>query len=304
MHSRESIERGIFIPNFGELADPSTLVDYAVAAEEAGWDGLFLADHLIDFAASGLDDHRPISDPWTVLAGIATRTTHITLGSYVTPIARRHPWQLARNLATLDHLSNGRVILGAGLGTTPDYTRFGTEYDPPQLAAQYNEALEIIDGLWSGQPFSFEGDHYTVEDAVLRPAPVQEPRIPILIGGWWPHKAPIRRGAHWDGIMPQWPAMLQHFPNVVIDNLDDFYQNLIEEQRSHEEEVRSMLDYYHDITDDPGEIVLRVDLPSTPEGFVDLCTELGVTWLLSSPVERGATPAANLESIREGPKLD
>lgn len=301
MSGSEGLNQGIFIPNFGDLAEPTDIVEYAVAAEAGGWDGLFLADHLIDFAAPSLDDHRPISDPWITLSGVASQTDRITLGSYITPIARRHPWQLARNLATLDHLSDGRVMLGAGLGTTPDFTSFGSEYDPPKLAAAYDEALEIIDGLWTGEPYSHDGDHYTVDRAVLRPTPVQQPRIPIVIGGWWPHKGPIRRGSRWDGIMPQWPTMLQHFPNVVVENLDEFYQSLIEEQRSHEEEVREMLDYYHGLTDDPGEILLRVDLPSTPDGFVKLCEELGVTWLLSTPVDGAASPAENAERLREGP---
>lgn len=294
-------KRGIFVPNFGNLSDPEHIVEYAVAAETSGWDGIFLADHLIDFVATETEEHRPISDPWTTLAGVATRTDRIILGSYITPIARRQPWQLARNLATLDQLSGGRVILGAGLGTTPDFTAFGTKYDPPNIAEQYDEALEILEGLWTGEPFSYDGDHYTVEDAVLRPAPVQEPRIPITIGGWWPHKAPLRRGARWDGIMPQWPTMLQHFPNVVIEDLDEFYRGLIEEQRSHDEEVREMLEYYHGVTDDAGEILLRVDLPSTPEGFGELCAELGVTWLLSSPIDDDASPEVNMERLRKGP---
>lgn len=301
MNNARQVKQGVFIPNYGTLANPGNIVKYAVAAENSGWDGLFLADHLIDYAVSEAEDHRPISDPWTTFAGVATRTEQLTLGSYITPIARRQPWQVARDLATLDQLSGGRVMLGAGLGTTPDYTRFGSEYDPPTLAEQYDEALEIIEGLWTGEPFSYDGDHYTVDEAVLRPTPVQEPRIPITIGGWWPHKGPIHRGARWDGIMPQWPTMLQHFPNVVVENLDEFYRDLIERQRSHEEEVRAMLEYYHDVTDEPGEILLRVDMPNTPEGFVDLCQELGVTWLLSTPVDDSASVEQNVERISEGP---
>lgn len=301
MTNKRALNQGIFLPNFGPLADPKAISEYAVAAEDGGWDGLFLADHLLDFAVSEPDDHRPISDPWITLSGVATRTDRITLGSYVTPIARRQPWQVARDLATLDRLSDGRVMLGAGLGTQPDFTRFGGVYDPPELAEQYDEALEIIDGLWSGEPFSFDGNHYTVDDAVLRPTPVQKPRIPIVIGGWWPHKGPIHRGARWDGIMPQWPTMLQHFPNVVVEQLGDFYKDLIDEQRSHEEEVRAMLEYYQDLEGATGEIIIRVDLPSTPDGFVDLCRELGVTWLLSTPVDGSATREVNLDRIHEGP---
>jgi hypothetical protein len=183
------------------------------------------------------------------------------------------------------------VILGAGLGTALDFEPNGREYEPRRLGQQYDEPLDIITGLWRGESFGYDGEFYTIEDAILRPSPVQDPRMPILAGGWWPHKKPLQRGARWDGIMPQWPSMLQHFPNVVIDNLDPFYQNLIDEQRSHEEEVREMLEYYHGLDADPGEIMLRVEQPSTPPGFADLCRELGVTWLLSGPVESAATHA-------------
>ncbi len=192
-------------------------------------------------------------------------------------------------------------MLGAGLGTMPDFTSFGSEYDPPHLAEQYDEALEIIQGLRTGEPFSYDGEHYRVDEAVLRPVPVQEPRIPITIGGWWPHKGPLHPGARWDGIMPQWPTMLQHFPNVVIENFHDFYKDLIDRQQSHTEEVQSMLEYYHDETEDPSEILLRVDLPNTPDGFVDLCREFGVTWLLSTPVDDTESFEQNVARISEGP---
>lgn len=301
MPDSAALSRGIFVPNYGSLADPANLVEFAVAAEESGWDGLFLADHLIDYAAEDVAGHRPIADPWVALSGAAARTDRITLGSYVTPIARRQPWQLARNLATLDRLSNGRVMLGAGLGTELDYTTFGREYDARGLGRQYDEALEVITGLWSGEPFSYDGEFYTIEDAILRPTPVQEPRIPILAGGWWPHKKPLQRGARYDGIMPQWPSIIQHFPNIVVDNLDPFFKDLIDRQRSHEEEVREMLEYYHGLDEDPGEIILRVELPSIPPDFADLCQELGVTWLLNSPVDSGATHEENMARIREGP---
>lgn len=295
------INQGLFVPNYGALANPTLLADIAVAAEEGGWDGLFLSDHLTDFAATTIEAHRSIADPWISLAGAATRTNHLRLGSYITPIARRQPWQLARNLATLDQLSDGRVILGAGLGTALDFEPYGREYETRRLGRQYDEALEVITGLWTDESFSYDGEFYTIKDAVLRPSPVQAPRIPILAGGWWPHKKPLQRGARWDGIMPQWPSMLQHFPNVVVDNLDPFYQDLIDEQRSHEAEVREMLEYYHGLDGEPGEIMLRVELPSTPPDFEDLCRELGVTWMLSRPVESDATPEENLARVRDGP---
>lgn len=172
-HTDDEINHGIFFSNYGDLADPELLVEWAVAAEKAGWDGVFLADHLIDWDVSGPD--RPIADPWSTLAGIAARTERLSLGSYVTPVARRQPWQLARNLAILDQLSDGRVILGAGLGATPDFATFGQEFAPKLLAQKYEEALDVITRLWEGEPFSYDGAHFTVDDAVLLPTPVQEP---------------------------------------------------------------------------------------------------------------------------------
>lgn len=291
------MNHGVYLRNLG--GDPDTLVEYAVAADEAGWDGVFLADHLIDWEAAGPADHRPIADPWTTLAGVATRTEHVTLGTWITPIPRRQPWQLARDLATLDQLSDGRVLLGAGLGSPDDFTRFGQPYDQKLLAEKYDEALEVITGLWSGNPFSYDGDHFTVDEAVLRPAPVQEPRIPIVIGGWWPHKKPFQRGARWDGIMPNWPSMLQEFSQDETEEHPDHIQRAMAHQQSHEEEVREMVEYYCALTDDPGEIVL-IDVPSTPPDFSDICRDLGATWLLDL-VDASATPAENVERIRDGP---
>lgn len=174
------LKHGIILPNWEVGGDTERLVEFGVAAEEAGWDGVFLADHL---AMGGEDGHPDFPDPWITLSGIAARTDEIKLGSWVTPIPRRQPWQLARDLATLDRLSNGRVILGTGLGRSFDYTTYGDPWDPKTLSVKYDEALDIITGLWTGEPFDYDGEHYTVTDAVLKPTPVQEPRIPVIIGG-------------------------------------------------------------------------------------------------------------------------
>lgn len=284
---------GIVLPSSPAYADGESLIEYAVAAEDAGWDGVFLGDHLI----YPWDDTDPeqamgVYDPWITLAGIATRTDQLTLGTWITPIPRRQPWQLARNLATLDHLSGGRVMLGAGLGTEPDFTKFGQEYDKRELGARYDEALDVISGLWSGEPFTYDGNHFTIDEAVMLPTPVQDPRIPIVMGCWWPNKKPFRRAARWDGIMPATPSMHGEGPHGL------------EAMGSPTEEVREMLEYYHGLTEEPGEILLPMDPPGSSAEYADICIEYGVTWLYTSELLRSdqADEASwVLNRIRKGP---
>lgn len=289
--SNTAPKHGIFLWNIDE--DPNHLVRAAVAAEEAGWDGVFFHDLLA--VPADWNPDRP--DPWTMLASIATSTESIRLGTYVTPIPRRQPWQFARDLATLDQLSNGRVMVGAGLGRDWDYTTFGQSYDLRQLGQQYDEALDIITGLWSGEPFSYDGDHYTIDNAQMRPTPLQQPRIPILIGGLWPNKKPFHRGARWDGIMP-------HYRGDGIVS-EDGIEGLVEGgDVDPEAELRAMLDYYQGIADDPGEVFLPADPPHASSDWVDVCTELGATWLLTRNTRtRDAAGELNLDMqrIREGP---
>ena len=122
------------------------------------------------------------------------------------PLARRRPWKVARETVTLDHLSKGRLILGVGLGDTgesvgpgPSFTPFGEVAAAKQRAEMLDEALEVLVGLWGGQPFSYEGKHYRVQEVSFLPRPVQTPRIPIWIGGGYPLKGPTQRAARWDG---------------------------------------------------------------------------------------------------------
>ena len=143
-------------------------------------------------------------DPWVALAAIALITTRIRLGTIVTPLARRRPWKLARETVSIDHLSNGRLILGVGLGDPAiwEYGFFGEETDARIRAQKLDEGLEILTGLWSGEPFAYHGEHYHLKEMVFLPTPIQSPRIPIWVGGYWPNKAPMRRAARWDGFCP------------------------------------------------------------------------------------------------------
>lgn len=191
---------GLSLPNVGIYADARALADLARVAEAASWDGVFLWDSL-----HGDPAHRiPIVDPWIALTAIALATECIQLGPMVTPVARRRPWVLARQAATLDHLSGGRLVLGVGLGdpAAGEYGAFGEPTDARTRAAMLDEGLAVLVGLWSGEPFSFAGAHYSVREATFRPPPLQWPRIPIWVGGWWPRQGPMRRAARWDGAFP------------------------------------------------------------------------------------------------------
>jgi alkanesulfonate monooxygenase SsuD/methylene tetrahydromethanopterin reductase-like flavin-dependent oxidoreductase (luciferase family) len=184
----------------GMSGDARTIAELAFVAEEAGWDGFFLEDYVIH--------HDPlravIYDPWIALTAIAMRTTRIRFGPIVTPIARRRPWKVARETVTLDHLSNGRLILGVGLGDTSDlgFAPGGEATDPIRRAELLDEGLAVLAGLWSGEPFHFSGRHYHVEGVTFLPTPLQKPPIPIWVGGFWPNQGPIWRAARWDGICP------------------------------------------------------------------------------------------------------
>lgn len=193
---------GLIVQMTGPLGYPQPLVRLARVAEASGWDGFFIWDIF------GGDPGAPVPvvDPWIALAAIAGATERIRIGPMVTPLPRRRPWKLAREAASLDHLSNGRLILGVGIGEPPEeFQRFGEEPDPRVRAAMLDEGLAVLTGLWSGEPFTFAGDHYQVRNAQLLPRPVQQPRIPIWVGGTWPRTPAFRRAARWDGVYPGSP---------------------------------------------------------------------------------------------------
>jgi alkanesulfonate monooxygenase SsuD/methylene tetrahydromethanopterin reductase-like flavin-dependent oxidoreductase (luciferase family) len=188
------------LPNFGPYADPRTVAGLAADAEGAGWHGLFVWDHVTFIKEWALE----IGDPWVILTAAALATDRIRLGTMVTPVPRRRPSKLARETATLDRLSGGRLVLGVGLGAPPEdeYGTFGEPVDAGTLAARLDEGLEVLAGLWSGRPFSFSGRHYRVAEATFLPTPLQRPRIPVWVGGTWPGTGPFRRAARWDGVVP------------------------------------------------------------------------------------------------------
>ncbi len=179
------------MPNMG---DPATLVEFAAAADRAGWDGFFLWDHI---------HALPAVDPWVLLGAIAVRTRAVRLGTLVTPVARRRPWKLAKEVCTLDQLSGGRAILGVGLGLPVDaeYGAFGEPVDRRVHAAMLDEALPLLDAFLRGERVDHDGEHYRVH-AQLVPASVQRPRPPIWVAATLPNRRPVDRARRGDGIFP------------------------------------------------------------------------------------------------------
>ena len=178
--------------------DPRTTAELATLAEQLGWDGTFTWDAI---AIGSMD----VYDPWVVLAAMAMRTEWVRLGAIVTPPARRRSWKLAREAMTLDRLSNGRLILPVGLGSLDDgaFANVGEPTDIRIRAERLDESLAILDGLWSGEPFAFDGTHYRFGEMTFLPTPVQRPRVPIWVVGAWPHERSMRRTLRWDGVYAQ-----------------------------------------------------------------------------------------------------
>jgi alkanesulfonate monooxygenase SsuD/methylene tetrahydromethanopterin reductase-like flavin-dependent oxidoreductase (luciferase family) len=197
----------IYVPIFGPFGDARTLIDMARDAEQTGWDGFFIWDQITGFGADNVVDTE------VALTAIAMSTTKMRLGVLITPLARRRPAKYAREMLSIDHISNGRLICGVGVGNSKEeFADLGDGEDAKTRAEMVEEALQVITGLWTQTPFNFEGKYYHVEDAKFLPKPIQQPRIPIWMGGTWPLKAPMRRAAQWDGVFPLWSEQTADHP--------------------------------------------------------------------------------------------
>jgi alkanesulfonate monooxygenase SsuD/methylene tetrahydromethanopterin reductase-like flavin-dependent oxidoreductase (luciferase family) len=260
------VRTGISLPPF---TDPTTLIDLAVEAEAAGWDGVFLWDHLVWEPEQRLD----VQDPWVLLGAMAARTERVRLGTLVTPLARRRPWVVAKHLTTLDHLTGGRAMLGVGLGEPPDadFAAFGDLSAARDRAALLDEGLAVLDGLLRG-PVEHRGPHYTVANE-LRPRPVQRPRPPIWVAAIAPNRRPLARAARWDGVVPIVPPGGTPRPDELTSYLDG-------------------------VEAPPGWDVVAFRAPGVP---ADEYAAVGATWLVDAPWPDGDWVPGVRARITSGP---
>jgi alkanesulfonate monooxygenase SsuD/methylene tetrahydromethanopterin reductase-like flavin-dependent oxidoreductase (luciferase family) len=217
-----AVRSGLSLPLFDELSDPLVVARLAADAEAAGWHGVFVWDHLRWEAPV-----RRVADSWITLAAIACATERIRLGPMVTPLPRRRPVKVARETATLDVLSGGRLTLGVGIGEDRfgrEFSKTGEQLDDRVRGQMLDEALEILTAAWSGEPVHHQGDHYTVDDVEFLPRPVQRPGVPVWIAGFRGNARPIRRAARYDGFFPvnlEHPDQLAEVVATVIELRQD-----------------------------------------------------------------------------------
>lgn len=276
----------IGVPNVGPFGDPSLLVTLAVAAEEHGWDGFFVWDHQL-----WRDPQWAVADPVVVISAVAARTARVRIGILINVLARRRAGKVAREAVTLDLLSQGRLVFGAGLGSwVEEFTAFGEPGDAKQRAARLDESLDLVDALWRGEPVTFHGAHLQATDVTMLPRPVQRPRIPVWCGGRWPNKAPFRRAARWDGVMPT------HAGYGLGETMPP-------------EELRAVVQYTrrHRTGDGPFDVILegRTDgaAPGRGAGQVAPYLEAGLTWWIEALGWWRGTPEDALARVRQGPPV-
>jgi alkanesulfonate monooxygenase SsuD/methylene tetrahydromethanopterin reductase-like flavin-dependent oxidoreductase (luciferase family) len=273
---------GLDVSTANRYSDPGLLADLAAEAEAAGWDGFFVWDAVFARPAD-----RPMADPWVALAAIAMQTQRIRIGALVTPLARRRPWKVARETVSVDLLSKGRLIFGVGLGYQAlDFEAFGEEADPKIRGEKLDEALEVLTGLWSGRRFSFKGEHYQVKNVKFLPKPVQSPRIPIWVAGYWPNRRPFRRAAKWEGVLP----------------------GKVNEEHLTTEDLKEILAYIkaHRQNLGPFEVAVYGSTPLSPDKaakVVQPWIEAGATWWREGIGDWRGSIKTVRERIRSGPPM-
>ncbi|HKH87721.1 MAG TPA: LLM class flavin-dependent oxidoreductase [Acidimicrobiales bacterium] len=279
------MKHGLFLPLYGEFADPARVVDVATQAEQAGWDGLFVWDHV--YGGEGV----PVGDAFVALAAIAAVTTRIRLGPLVTPLARRRPWVVARQTTSVDHLSRGRFIFGTGLGDegwSGEMTAFSERaQEEDERAALLDESIAVLLQFWSGKPVRHDGEWVHVDSAAFLPTPLQHPRIPVWVSARWPRRNLLRRAANVDGILPVWTEVSD--PSVLPD--------AAEVRKIREEVVRLGAPRHHDL-------VLRGRLGPkwTAEAldYLRVIENAGATWWLEA-AQPDEPSSAVIDRVMAGP---
>ncbi len=270
---------GFLIPTGG----PREVAELAREVEEAGWDGAFYWDGI---AIGEMDTY----DPWVVMAAMAMRTERVRLGAMLTPPARRRPWKLARETMTLDHLSGGRLVLPVGLGATDDggFSKVGEPTDRKTRAQRLDESLEILEGLWSGEPFSYSGEHYRLGEMAFRPPTVQRPRVPIWVVGAWPSERSMNRALRYDGVLAATVGEGPEPPGVTPETIREIREYVRERGKGDDFDI-----VWEGQT--PGED------PATAASIVRPYAEAGATWWIESRWTPPNAPEDLSRRVRQGP---
>jgi Luciferase-like monooxygenase len=271
------VKYGFVLPR----GDARTAADFAQAAETSGWDGFFVWEPVWGV------------DAWVSLTAAAMRTERIRLGTMLSPLSRMRPWKLASETATLDNLSGGRVILAVGLGAVDTgFEAFGEETDRKQRAELLDEGLDILTGLWRGQPFEYQGKHYKIHatDFHVPTAPVQRPRIPIWVVGAWPSQKSLRRVLRYDGLLP---AVLDQTGRVRMSTVNPEELKEMKIWVEANRRIATSFDYVVE-GETPG------NDPGKAQSVVRPYVEAGATWWIESLwSEKDLGPV--LKRIRQGP---
>lgn len=265
--------------------DAATAAELAAVAEEHGWDGFFVWEPVWGV------------DAWVALTAAAMRTERIRLGTMLTPLPRRRPWDLASQTATLDNLSGGRVVLAVGLGAVHEgWTAFEPDAGRRVRAELLDEGLDVLTGLWRGQPFAYDGRHYRVQPTSFHvpAAPVQQPRIPIWVVGAWPRPRSMARAARYDGWLPNYVPDGGEARDVTPEQLRDGLA-WIAERRAAE-----------GLADAPYDAVAEGTTPADPDAAAAVVrpwADAGATWWLEADwsLEPGQVRADCEARLRAGP---
>jgi alkanesulfonate monooxygenase SsuD/methylene tetrahydromethanopterin reductase-like flavin-dependent oxidoreductase (luciferase family) len=193
------MKHGVYVPNFGPFGDAAVMADLARRAEAAGWDGVFVWDHVIRH-----EGDFDLVDPWVALTAMAVATERVTIGPLITPLPRRRPWNVAKSAVNVDRLSGGRLVLGVGIGSDRgrEFSGFGEVADPKTRGDMLDEAIALIHQIWTGEPIHHEGRHYPVDDGIRFLPAAPGGRIPIWVASEGVAPRPVRRAAGLEGVFP------------------------------------------------------------------------------------------------------